>query len=415
MTSSSYADEGTIAHALATLCLTEHKDASAYVGRVLECEDYEHSKFGFSGAARWMRCPGSVSLIAAQPFVPRTFMGEVTGDMAEHVQTYVDSIRQYIAAPGYIAHFVERRVDLSPWIGKGEGSHLDVGVLLADEIQVHDLKFGRGVEVFALENEQEQGYALGLVRIAELMHDIPDDMRVRLVIHQPRIKSGPDEWPTTVGALRTFGERVKVAVQTAKTMTTTYIVGDKQCKFCDAKAECPAIAAAVSKSVFDDFDVVGNPHETAQPKLVPAGPTALSAFMGKVDLIEGWCKAVRAKVESSLLQGVGVAGWKLVQGKKGARKWTDETAVEKILKKARLTQDVIYNSELKSPTQMEKALKDKPKHWAKLTGSFQTPGYITQAPGGASVAPEDDARPTFTPGATVDDFEAAPIGSELAS
>ena len=414
MSSSKYSDEGTLAHALAALCLTEHKDASAYVGRVIECEDYEHSPLGPSGAARWMRCPGSVSLIAKQPFEPRKFSGEVTDDMADAVQLYVDSARIYIAG-GH--HLLERRVDLSPWLGKDQGGHLDLAVITPDEIQAHDLKFGRGVEVFARENEQLQLYALGLLRIVELTDGIPaDEMRVRIVIHQPRIKSGPDEWLTTVDALHAFGQKVRAAVELTKSMPTLYVPGDKQCKFCDAKPECPEIAKAVSKAVFDDFDVVGNPHETAQPKLVPAGPTALSAYMAKVDLVEGWCKAVRAKVEALLLQGAEVAGWKLVAGKKGARKWTDETAVEELLKKARLKQDIIYKSELKSPTQMEKALKPHPKHWAKLTGSFQTPGYITQADGGPSVASADDPRPVFTPGATADDFDAVvPVkGSELA-
>lgn len=416
MSSSSYADEGTVAHALATMCLTEHRDAAAYVGRVIECEDYEHSLLGPSKAHQYMRCHGSVALTSREPFAPRKFSLEVDDDMAEHVQTYVSSIRNY-AQGGTL--LVEQEVDVSHVLGTEQGGMADAIVILPDELQVHDLKFGRGVEVFAAENEQMQLYALGALQLVDLMIDTSQFKRVRCVIHQPRIKNAPDEWSVEMPALLKFADKAHAAAEIALALAGGQtpaspewlhanghlVVGDKQCRFCDAKATCPAAAGEVSRAVFGDADVIGNVHETAQPRLIPAGPSALGAFMDKVDFIEDWCTAVRAKGEALLFQGVAPIGkdgpYKLVAGKKGNRAWRDKAEAEAAVEKFRLKQDEAYNVTFKSPPQIEKSLKDSPKRWAKLQP------LITQAPGKPHVAPATDTRPPYTTGASPDDFEDA--------
>ena len=63
--------------------------------------------------------------------------------------------------------------------------------------------------------------------------------------------------------------------------------------------------------------------------------TELSKKMACIDLIEMWCTAVRAKVESELVSGHEVEGYKLVQGKKGNRAWTDAEEVETTMKSMR--------------------------------------------------------------------------------
>ena len=134
--------------------------------------------------------------------------------------------------------------------------------------------------------------------------------------------------------------------------------------------------------------------------------------MGKTDVIEIWLKAVRAKVESKLLNGDTVPGYKLVQGKKGHRKFSDEAAAEDYLKKsARLKNDEMYKFELLSPTQLEKRLKPwvdaegqerksilGPRQWSTLKA------MIVQNDGGISVAPESDKRPAYVRSAAVEDF-----------
>ena len=57
----------------------------------------------------------------------------------------------------------------------------------------------------------------------------------------------------------------------------------------------------------------------------------------------------------------------------------------------------MYNHKLKSPAQLEKVLKDKPRKWAKVTN------LITQTSGKPTIALESDKRSAI--GNKADDFE----------
>lgn len=395
-----YADEGTTAHALAAMCLTEGKDAHAYVGRVLEGEDYPHAMLAPSSAHRWMRCAGSVALETRVEFKPRKFSMEVTEEMADDVQVYVDNIRKFADGNEML---VENTLVIDALgldrDGNPQGGTGDVIIVTPDELQVHDLKFGRGVEVFAEENEQLMLYALGAIDLVSLLGDVPEN--IRLVIHQPRIDRRPKEWPTTLTDLRAFEARVKDRASIARSAAAAGPdhVGDSlfesgdHCRFCKAQATCPALTHDISKSVFDSFDVIGNPNETAEPRQVPHEARALGAALDKVDMIESWCKAVREQAYTELQAGNAPVGrdgqYKLVAGKRGARRWTDAEIAEAQLKKFRLKRDEMYNRKLISPTQASKLLKDQPKRIAKLAG------LIEQPDGAPHVAPASDNRPAI--------------------
>lgn len=405
---SKYADEGSIAHALAAMCLRENKDAAAYIGRVIECEDYEHAKLAPSAAHRWMMCLGSVALETAVPFKPRKFSQEVTDDMAEDVQVYLDNVRRY--ANGAVVMQIEKHLDLAHVLGPNQGGTGDVIIITDDELQVHDLKFGRGVDVSAHENKQLQLYGLGVLPFAEMLGDIK---RFRGVIHQPRITKAPKEWDCSIDELRKFADTAKAVVKGVnhvlalpREQVDAYLVpGDEQCTFCKAAATCPKLAREVSQSVFDSFEVIGNPHETATPRVVPQEARALGAYMGKLDMIESWCTAVRAAVEGKLLEGVDVPGFKLVAGRRGNRTWGDQSAAETALKKMRLKQDEMYSFKLITPPQAETLLrKENPKRWASLKP------LITQADGKPHVAPVSDSRPPMPK--VADQFEVVPQKNE---
>lgn len=374
-TSSVFADEGTAAHEVAALCLTQDQDASAFAGRIITVED-----------------------------TGRRF--EVDGDMVEHVQTYVDYVRSLGGD-----RFIEQRVDFGEEIGvPGQFGTADCIVALADqrEIAVVDLKYGRGVEVSAEGNEQLQLYALGGLGIVDLVYDIDDTWTVRLVIVQPRIGS-ISEWTLTVGELRQFGLKARIAARHAEHQfdggaPPKLEPGEKQCRWCLAKATCPALAAEVREAVsgpataddFEDLDVAD------REELAMLNEVSLGVLMSKVDLIEDWCKAVRAETERRLIAGEPVDGFKLVQGRRGPRQWVDAEAAEEALKAMRLKADEMYSRTLISPTSAEKLYK------AGTIGKRQWPkleGLITQTEGKPSVAPASDTRPAITVAATPDDFE----------
>jgi len=215
---STYADEGTTAHFLAALTLASaHHDCEAFLGRI----------------------------------DPDTKM-EVTQDMCEYVQEYVDEIVR-LRTDGDL--YVEVKVDFSRVVGvPGSFGTADAVIVKGDTLHVDDLKYGQGVAVDARDNEQLQIYALGALE----MFDLGQIKYVTMGVHMPR-KDGYNDWTKTVEELYEFGKEVKVAAAKAIKIydgdDTSILVnggsisegepilnpGEKQCRWCDAKAYCPAL------------------------------------------------------------------------------------------------------------------------------------------------------------------------------
>lgn len=368
--SSTFADEGTAAHELASWCLESGQDASAYAGRIITVE-----KTG------------------------REF--EVDEDMVENVQRYVDIVR---GLGGDL--MVEQRVDFSNWIGVPDSfGTSDAIVVLDRELVVCDLKYGRGVQVDAEENEQLQLYALGSYSLASLAYDIDT---VRMMIVQPRLNH-VSEWAVSVEHLKDFAARAAIAARHAihqydGKAEPKLSPSEKACRFCRAKATCPALAAEVRETVSfgvakaDDFSDLTDMNF---PVMSTVPEAFLAAAMSKVDLVEQWCKAVRAEVESRLVEGKPVEGYKLVQGRKGARAWVSKDEAEVVLSSLRLKKEQMYDMTVISPTTAEKLFKAGdigPRQWPKVQA------LITQAEGKPSVAPADDKRPAISVAVSSEDF-----------
>lgn len=363
--SSEFAAEGTVAHTVAALCLTENYGAHAYVGRIFD--DIE-----------------------------------VTSDMADFVQIYVDAVREY-AKGGEL--LVEQRVPIGHVTGEENAAGTsDAIVILDDEIIVIDLKFGRGVIVDAKENDQGRMYALGALHLVGLLGVEPK--RVRIVISQPRVAAAPSEWDCTVEDLQAFGEHAKQrgyhALQVLRHEDLRAVhhhlrPGDKQCRFCKAKASCPALSTLVAETTGADFEDVT--QKQLPTKVGESTVMHLGHYLPKLDLIEAWCDAIRKRAHAELLAGNHVPGYKLVQGKRGARGWLNAVEAEAVLKSMRLKIEEMYDFKVISPTTAEKLLaKDSPRRWTKLQP------LIGQAEGKPTVAPEADPRPPLSVKPVADEF-----------
>lgn len=368
-TSSEFSREGTAAHDLAAMALESGNNASAYLGRIIKVEESEY---------------------------------EVDQDMVDAVQTYLDLVRA-IAEGGQL--LVEQRVDFSHIVNlQDQGGTADAIILLEDEIVVVDLKYGRGVRVDADDNEQLRLYALGALAAFDL---IADYKRVRTVIAQPRL-SYVSEAVYSIKDLLAFSEQVRerafiaLKVLEHKDQAALHLEpGEKQCQWCKAKPTCPKLAAHVEDVVGRDFGYLTSSQADVDV-LLDDDTTPLSDKMAAVDLIESWCKAIRAETERRLLDGVPVPGFKLVEGKRGHRKWANATEVEAAMKSMRLKIEEMYDFTLISPTTAEKL------HKAGTIGKRQWPRLqelITQSEGKPSVAPESDKRPALVVNATVDEFD----------
>lgn len=402
--SSQYAAEGTAAHQVLTWALQESRPAAAYIGRVIEADGF-------------------------------TFT--VDEDMAGHVQVCIDYVTDAAGDEGVI--FADIRVNYSQYLDTPEleaWGTADVIIARGDELIVIDFKYGMGVEVSAERNPQMSLYALGALQAYQGL--VADFERVRMVISQPRIKKAASEFDIPVEELETWGRSTaRSAVNTCRNASdlrgingevlwseTFLRPGEKQCKFCSAKAECPALRDEVSNTVAgesaatpDEFDALVIPTPKADDDArIPA--EWLAACLSKADLIEDWVKAIRAETERRLLAGESVPGYKLVQGKKGARQWESEEAAKEVLKSIRLRDDQMYDFSVKSPAQIAKLgpaldkngaikpIKDGdpkpvigPRQWPRVAA------IIKQSQGKPHVAPVDDPRPALEIKPVVDDFE----------
>lgn len=380
-----------------------------------------HARLSPSGAHRWIACPGSLALEAEYPddsssyaaegtlahdiagqcledgLDPASFLGkrfEVDGyvftveeDMVRHVADYMSLVRSF-SEDGVL--LIERRVDFSPVVGVEDSfGTADAIIIKGDTMTVVDLKYGMGVAVSAENNPQLMLYALGALND---YGDLADFKEICLVIHQPRLNTVSEHW-IKVEDLAAFGEEARSAAAvcldaidlygTLDDWAEKYLdAGPKQCRFCKAKATCPALRTEVDGAVGTVATA-----EDMKSFLHSVDPDDLGAAMDKVDMVEQWCKGVRAETERRLLAGVEVPGYKLVEGRRGNRRWSDEALAEALFKSFRFRIEDMYDLKLINPTAAEKLLKDNPRRWAKLEK------LITRADGKPSVAKVTDRRP----------------------
>lgn len=387
--SSEYADEGTAAHTIMAYCLLDGFDASASLGQIVKVGEREF---------------------------------EVDEEMAGFVQMYVDRVRERIdalkLAGAHVQMYVEQRLPIQHITGEQGAKGTSDTILIATwpdgraEQEVWDLKYGRGVEVSAEWNFQGLMYAAAAY---EEHSEFVDFQRVRIVIHQPRVNPDPSEWELTPAQLLQWVDTVaKPAAQHAMGLVgqplgpADFNPGEKQCRFCKARAVCPALAMHVEQTVGMEFEALGeiaagDPKEAAARiagDVMMLDGAALGTIYPSLPLIETWAKAVLARIEAELMLGHAVPGTKLVQGRRGARQWESADEAEKLLKGMRLKNDQMYNFKLISPTQAEKLLaKESPRRWKKVET------LITQRDGAPSVAPESDKRPALVIAPLEDDFE----------
>jgi len=382
-TSSKYAAEGTAAHQILTYALQENLPAAAYIGRLLQVEGFEF---------------------------------EVDEDMAGHVQTCIDYVQDAAGENGVI--LVDQRVNYAKYLDVPEPEAwgtADVIIIRDDEIVVVDFKYGRGFEVSAESNPQMSLYALGALQACQGL--VGDFRRVRMVISQPRIKSAPSEYDLTVDELEYWAHfaargavdacnNAKVAPEADDWVEVFLTPGEKQCKFCRAKATCPALAKKVEQTVgadFDDIEVTETRVRLFKEDASFIKPSLIASHLATVDLIEDWCKSVRAEAERRLLAGDTVPGFKLVQGKRGNRAWSNVADAEAYLRKTvRLPVEKAYDMKLISPATAEKLAKAGDigeRQWAKVQE------LITQKDGVPHVAPESDSRPALEIKPVAEDFD----------
>jgi hypothetical protein len=402
-TSNAYSDEGTAAHAV-----LEHVLEIRY-GGVFPDPDYKAESF-----------IGERVNVANEGDEPRIVV--VDADMAEHVQTVVDYVARRVhelSATGPVMVHPEVKVAPAKALGTEDcGGTADVVIVSDAELEVVDLKYGRGrvVEIGTpdLPNGQLMLYLLGAM---ESWWEQPGQ-GFRITIAQPRaphadgaIRSlalGPDEVTCFVSA-------AQVVLANLDAAPGLRVAGEEQCQWCKAKRTCRAYAEWSSAGVGAPTDWAG-PEAFATATLYATQDPAtldddeLVGILQHADIYRGFLNAVEEWAHEAMVKGTAPAvlssTFKLVNGR-SQRKWdgTEETIAEH-LKKIRwrspegkttgLGKREIYNEALKSPTQIEKLLKSakallSQTHW----DAFNR--LVTKPEGSLQLVPVTDPRPPAAP------------------
>jgi hypothetical protein len=355
-----------------------------------------HSPLGASSAERWMNCPGSVNLIKkltlpesdepdyrregtaaheaiafclrqeldAWEVVGQSFYNtEVTVEMADAVQIYLDTVRPLMAAAQHV--YVEHRIS-SPDHPLFYGT-VDCATVADSLLTVSDFKYGQGVIVEVENNPQIMYYAYGLLL------SNPNVERVALRIVQPRgfHSDGPvRRWVVEAAQILGWAREVLIPAMEATALDATLTVGD-HCRFCTAKLVCPALSSIFHALAVADPKAVINRTDVQAAQEYPLLAVA-----------KMYIKAAEADVLTRLMEGKlkdnGVV--KLVN-KKADRVWKPE-ALE--LFKSRFGEKAMTAPELKSPAQMEKV---------DVAAKKLVHEYAFTPQSGYTVAPIDDKRP----------------------
>ena len=358
-----YSDEGTSAHALAEKCILEKCDASRYAGWWIKPQD------------RGVSWYNPLTTINLDGF-------EVTQEMVDAVQMYLDALRE----PG-LPIIPEQRLSLEHvWSGMFGTCDAQIHDKSQGILHVADYKHGAGVIVYPDENPQAMLYA------EAALHALKDKSwvkTVRVTVAQPRHRSGGImTWDTTPGYIEDW---IKGTVKPAALATTKkdapLVPGEKQCRWCAAKAVCPALlgqALDVAKVAFKD--IPDQPTLTF-PNPMDMTPEERAKVATLLTALDDYKASFFTYLQELAERGDNTPGWKLVRGKAN-RKWKSEAVVINQLEG--VLGDLLWEKKLLSPAKLEKIKGIDKKALAAL---WETPE------GKIALAPESDKRPAVVPAA----------------
>lgn len=300
---------------------------------------------------------------------------EVDEEMADTSAEYVDYVRgrmaQYKAETGQDAIlFIEERFSLAkldPPFDAGGTCDAIMYFPLWQEIEVVDLKGGRGVVVEVTENKQLRTYALG----ALLAHPELDVVKVKSTIVQPRaphkdgrIRSETYHVSDLMEWTHELMERMRRAAEASRQFEKVvgglsrdswgdaFLEAGSHCTFCPAEGICPARekqALAVANAFFNDNGAVVTRNQPSE-----LNPSRIAQVLDGADDLQNWLNAVRALATRMAETGTEIPGYHLAD-RIGHRKFKDERPTAALFDLG-LAEDDVYEQKMRSPAQIEKKL-----------------------------------------------------------
>lgn len=345
---SEFAAEGTYAHEISDLCLTNGFDPFDFVGETAVVDGF-------------------------------TFTFDE--DMAEALLPGIEWIR---AQPGKF--YGEHKVDISNWLGPQQFGTLDRGIVCDEYILISDLKFGRGIPVSPVKNKQLMLYALGF------WHNVArhQTAATKFLIHidQPRCAGGGGLWETTLDELLAFGEEAREAAKATHDPNAPRRASADGCLWCKRRSapggchEFDRFNLELISAKFDDLD----DEDLELPSAGQMTPARRSHVLKHRKMIEKWLDGLHEDCMRDALAGNPTDGLKAVEGRKSPDKWVeDKSAVESAL--FPILGEKCFTKKLITPTQCAKTLA--PEHRQAIDS------LIIRGSKNPVLVPEEDARPAI--------------------
>lgn len=352
-TTSEYAEEGRLAHAIAELKLRKH----------------------FIEPMGMRTFNSRLKKLQADPLYK--------DEMLHHTDTYLDyvsGITHSFNSPPYVA--VEKQLDFSEYAPEGFGTG-DCIIIHGDTLYVIDFKYGKGVPVSAELNPQMQLYALGAYVAYSFLYSIT---KVKLAIIQPRVGE-PSEWELPAADLLAWGESIRPVAQKAFAGEGEFVSGE-HCRFCRVAARCRARA---------EFNTSLEEFHQMKPPLI--SNEEVGAILARAQNLAKWVKDLEKYALGELLAGTEIPGWKAVAGR-GSRQYVNQDEAFKALLGSGIEEAMLYNRVPLTVPAVEDLL-GKVRYKELLAAA----GHVKTEPGKPTIAPISDKREAITRSSAAEDFK----------
>lgn len=279
---------------------------------------------------------------------------------------------------------IEQKLDLTEYIPESFGT-ADCIIISDGTIEVIDLKYGKGVPVYADANRQLMLYGLGALRKFDVMYDIQN---VKLTIVQPRINN-ISTWQISVKDLMHWAETELRPAAKLAFEGKGEIKAGSWCKFCSVKNQCKALAE-------QQLEIAK--YEFKKPEFLT--DDEISDILKRAHKFIEWINSIEEYAQTEAYNGNKVwPGFKVVEGV-SRRKWIDEEKVIDALysRFPELSEDQIFDTKLVSISQIEKLL-------GKKVVQEKLNDVIIKPQGKPTLVSDTDKRPSIGIEDAINDFK----------
>lgn len=270
--------------------------------------------------------------------------------------------------------YIEQKLDLTQFVPDSFGT-ADCIIVNDNVMEVIDLKYGKGVPVYADWNKQLMLYGLGALLKYDAMYDIQE---VRLTIVQPRINNISSWQISTIELLEWAGKELVPKAKLAFEGKGEFNAGD-WCRFCVVRNRC--------RKLYEQQLEIAK-HEFADPELLT--DEEIAEIVKRTPKLIEWANSIAEYAQTkAVTENKAWPGLKLVEGI-SRRKWLDEDKASNAIfaRCPELSEDEIFNMKLKPITSIEKIMGKK--RFEEILSDM-----VIKPQGKPTLVPVEDKRPAM--------------------